>query len=470
MKLQRYSVNYAIFSILMDALAVLASLTLTIYLRQWMNRFAFILPMEIPTRLPVYIYVLFPLIWVIVLSTFSLYNASKYVRAVDEFSALTAGAFLASLCQAGLIYLTARDISRAYFLTATLLAFLLCLMWRAVARLIFRTGNAGNPNLRRIVVAGSDITSENRKWIRRLEQEYAGDLEFICALQPEEGENLTSPAFMERVRQVLCERKATDLMLAVKPADYPNLSPLIESLDDLALSIRLTLNFSELALFGARVETFAGTPTLDLRAPALSEFDRILKRSFDLLAGTLLFVLSLPLILVSSLLILLDDGWPVIYKQTRIGERGRPFTMYKLRTMVRSADRIPNPRQYATAQGEQVYKTRDDPRITRVGKFLRRFSLDELPQFFNVLIGDMSLVGPRPEMPDLVNQYERWQLKRQAVPPGVTGWWQVTGRSDKAMHLHTEDDLYYVENYSIWLDLQILIRTVWVVLVGKGSY
>jgi lipopolysaccharide/colanic/teichoic acid biosynthesis glycosyltransferase len=112
----------------------------------------------------------------------------------------------------------------------------------------------------------------------------------------------------------------------------------------------------------------------------------------------------------------------------------------------------------------------DDPRVTRVGRFLRRTSLDEIPQLFNVLKGEMSLVGPRPEMPNLVEKYDLWQRKRFTVPQGMTGWWQVNGRSDKPMHLHTDEDLYYVQNYSIWLDLQIIFKTIWVVLRRKGAY
>ncbi len=115
-------------------------------------------------------------------------------------------------------------------------------------------------------------------------------------------------------------------------------------------------------------------------------------------------------------------------------------------------------------------KLKNDPRITRVGGFLRKFSLDELPQFYNVLKGEMSVVGPRPEMPYLVQQYKPWQRARFAVPQGITGWWQVSGRSDKSMHLNTEDDIYYVQNYSLWLDIQILIKTVFVVIHGKGAF
>jgi lipopolysaccharide/colanic/teichoic acid biosynthesis glycosyltransferase len=144
--------------------------------------------------------------------------------------------------------------------------------------------------------------------------------------------------------------------------------------------------------------------------------------------------------------------------------------MYKFRTMVHNAEALREQVETTTPDGQIIHKQPDDPRVTRLGRILRRTSLDELPQLLNVLIGDMSLVGPRPEMPYLVDRYQPWQRKRFAVPPGITGWWQVTGRSEKMMHLHTEDDLYYINHYTIWLDIQIMVRTLWVVLVGRGSY
>jgi lipopolysaccharide/colanic/teichoic acid biosynthesis glycosyltransferase len=143
--------------------------------------------------------------------------------------------------------------------------------------------------------------------------------------------------------------------------------------------------------------------------------------------------------------------------------------MYKFRTMVLGSDKL----QGATGtddQGRKIYKIRDDPRITRVGKWLRRTSLDELPQLFNVLKGEMSWVGPRPEQPFITEEYESWQWQRVLVPPGVTGWWQISGRSDLPMHLNTNYDIYYVRNYSIFLDIKILLLTISQVLKGRGSY
>ncbi len=163
--------------------------------------------------------------------------------------------------------------------------------------------------------------------------------------------------------------------------------------------------------------------------------------------------------MITAIFIVADSGLPVLFRQIRVGQGGREFGMYKFRSMVKNA----------AALGP--YFTADiDPRITRVGRFIRRTSIDELPQLINVLKGDMSLVGPRPELPWLVEKYEPWQRKRFAVPQGITGWWQVNGRSDNPMHLHTDQDLYYIQHYSWWLDIEILWRTVAVVLRGRGAY
>jgi lipopolysaccharide/colanic/teichoic acid biosynthesis glycosyltransferase len=196
----------------------------------------------------------------------------------------------------------------------------------------------------------------------------------------------------------------------------------------------------------------------------------MLKRIFDLLFSILALLLALPIMVIAVLMVYLEDGPPVIFRQTRVGKNGQLFEMFKIRTMVKNAEQLQSQVERYDSDGKLIYKVKDDPRITRVGRLLRRFSLDELPQLFNVLAGNMSLVGPRPEIPYLAERYEPWQRKRFDVLPGITGWWQVTSRINQPMYLHIEDDLYYIQNYSLWLDIQILVRTIWVVLSGKGAY
>jgi len=194
------------------------------------------------------------------------------------------------------------------------------------------------------------------------------------------------------------------------------------------------------------------------------------KRAFDLLFGFFALILALPLMTLSVLMVYLEDGSPVIFRQKRVGKNGRLFEMFKIRTMVKNAEQLQSQVEKRDVDGNLIHKIKDDPRVTRVGRVLRRFSLDELPQRFHVLAVTMSRVVPRPEIPYLAEKYEPWQLQRFDILPGITGWWQINGGSDQPMYLHIEDDLYYIQNYSIWLDLQIIVRTIWVVLTGKGSY
>jgi exopolysaccharide biosynthesis polyprenyl glycosylphosphotransferase len=274
-----------------------------------------------------------------------------------------------------------------------------------------------------------------------------------------------------QVREVVQREKVDDVVIALPRSEDDRLNRLVAELHDLPVKVWIIPDYFSLALHRASVDEFAGIPMLDLRAPALSEYQRMLKRGFDILVTGVCLPFVLLIMGVIAVLIKLDSPGPVFYRQKRAGENGKVFEMIKFRSMVKDADRLRHLVEKVDEEGRLIQnKSAEDPRITRVGGFLRRTSLDEWPQLFNVLRGDMSLVGPRPELPYLVDRYELWQRKRFAVPQGMTGWWQINGRSDKPMHLHTEEDLYYVQHYSLWLDLQILFKTVWVVLRGKGAY
>jgi lipopolysaccharide/colanic/teichoic acid biosynthesis glycosyltransferase len=189
-----------------------------------------------------------------------------------------------------------------------------------------------------------------------------------------------------------------------------------------------------------------------------------------------LLALAAPLLGVLAVIVRMESPGPAFYRQTRVGRHGRPFAMYKLRTMRSGADAQLHEQVQPLVGGpprrgpQFVYKLPNDPRITRVGRILRKTSLDELPQFLNVLRGEMSLVGPRPELPEVIVHYETWQLARLALPPGITGWWQINGRSNHPMHLSTEYDLHYLRQASFAFDLVILARTVGAVVRGTGAF
>lgn len=194
------------------------------------------------------------------------------------------------------------------------------------------------------------------------------------------------------------------------------------------------------------------------------------KRAVDLLVAGLLLLCLLPLFAVVALLIRLDSPGPVFYRQERLGRQGRPFCLYKFRSMCQDAERdLPALLAQADTDG-LLFKMRGDPRVTRTGRVLRRLSLDELPQLLNVLLGDMSLVGPRPPLPREVARDARRQQQRLVVPPGLTGLWQVSGRSDLPFEAGLALDLHYVEHCSFALDLRILLRTIPAVLASRGAY
>ena len=213
-----------------------------------------------------------------------------------------------------------------------------------------------------------------------------------------------------------------------------------------------------------------GTPLFELRPPAFAGSDWVVKRAFDVVTSVLVVLLGLPLWLAVAAAIKLGSRGPVLYRDHRIGLNEQPFRMFKFRTMYADAADRQGQLEAANEAEGALFKIRDDPRVTPVGRFLRRFSLDEIPQVLNVLRGEMSLVGPRP-LP--VRDYERleaWHRKRYLVLPGMTGLWQIAGRADLTFDDLVRLDFYYLENWSIWLDISILAKTVPAVVAARGAY
>lgn len=468
---RRFSVNFALYSIFMDGLLISLGLVTAQLLRPVFNQVAIIKPILGPVSVPWLLYIVFPLTWIAILLLLSVYDGRRNLRVVDEFGAVTLASFVAMISMAGIMYFSYREVSRFLFLFFVAVSYAALLGWRALARQLFRSEVLTGMQKRRVLIAGA---SEGGQLLSRQirSRTYLG-LQVVGFLDDESNVHTGALVLgkLSQVREIVRREAVDDVVIALPRTADEHLNQLVAELHDLPVKVWIIPDYFSLALHRASVEDFAGVPMLDLRAPALTEYQRMIKRGFDLVVCILALPVVLPLAGLIALAIRLDSPGPIFYRHKRVGENGKLFEMVKFRSMVQNADQLRHLVQNVDEVGRMaLVKTRFDPRVTRVGRILRRTSLDELPQVINILRGDMSLVGPRPEMPYLVEKYELWQRKRFAVPQGLTGWWQVNGRSDNPMYLHTEDDLYYVQHYSIWLDLQIMLKTVWVVFRGKGAY
>jgi len=466
---RRFSVNFALFSMAFDGFLISLALFFAARVRVPASGLPFVKNIPAAIDLPNLLYLVFPLLWVGIFVLFSVYDGRRNLKVNDEIGVLTLGSLLAAVSLAGVLFMTFRDVSRFLFVMFAVSAYLLLVAWRLVYRLAYRSKMLGQAESRRVLILGAGkVGTTIAESIRR----HANGLKFAGYLDDDARKSrlVGMLGVLDDVRKVIARCAVDDVVITLPRSAYDRLNQVVGELHDLPVRVWVVPDYFALTLHKASIEEFAGIPMMDLRAPALSEYQRMTKRAFDLIISSLAVPFLLPISGLIALAIRLDSRGPVLYRQTRAGENGCPFEMIKFRTMVANADQLQHLVAATNGQGQLIHKTPDDPRVTRVGRFLRRTSLDELPQIINVLRGEMSLVGPRPEMPYLVEKYDLWQRKRFAVPQGITGWWQVNGRSDKPMHLHTEEDLYYVQHYSLWLDIQILMKTVWAVVRGRGAF
>jgi exopolysaccharide biosynthesis polyprenyl glycosylphosphotransferase len=386
---------------------------------------------------------------------------------IEAIGRLVAAVVLATMMFAGVLYLSYRDVSRLQFLyfagtnLVTLLFFHLAARFRVDQR-----GRLGKQH--RVLVVGGGAQAQHL--IKALQNYLWGDIDLIGITSDEPLLDSALPYLgpITATEQIVKDHLIDEVIFTTP--DQQQIVNLSLQLLKYPVMLHMAPNVIDLTFARTPIEVVGGVPLISLRDSVLSEPQRMLKRLFDIIGSLLLLVIFSPLMLVIAIAVKLDSLGPIFFLQERIGEHGQRFKMIKFRSMYHGADRHWQKVTRLDAQGRIIFKSEDDPRITRIGRKLRCASLDELPQLFNVLRGEMSLVGPRPEVPYITAEYGPWQWQRFCVPPGITGWWQVTGRSNKPMQFHTQDDMYYIQNYSFWLDLKILLMTINVVLKRRGAF
>jgi exopolysaccharide biosynthesis polyprenyl glycosylphosphotransferase len=264
-------------------------------------------------------------------------------------------------------------------------------------------------------------------------------------------------------------KQFVDEIFFTAPCERGIVQDVLEKARAAGVDLRVVPDMYDGLAWNSPIEYIGQFPTIPLHCGHVPEMALVLKRSLDIAFSSLVLIVLFPLLLAIAIAIKLDSPGPVFYSSERIGKKGRVFRCKKFRTMVRDAENKRADIMHMNERDGVLFKVSNDPRITNLGRFLRKYSLDELPQFFNVLRGDMSVVGPRPPIGSEVKEYKLNHLRRLDVTPGITGLWQVQGRQDPSFDSYISLDVAYIENWSLWLDLKIIVRTVGVVLSGTGT-
>jgi exopolysaccharide biosynthesis polyprenyl glycosylphosphotransferase len=417
------------------------------------------------------IYFFCPFLFHVLFSLTGVYDYKRIPNFPSQITRLTFSYSLAVWVFAGVLFFTFRETSRLLVIYFSFINYIALIVERYVVCSILKKKHNRNNAASVLIVGVSDTSNLLAKTIS---EELGSVFKLVGFVDFEAPEDLELPArFLGTIQdlgEIVRKNEVEIIIIAKTDCHYGYLESLVRDLIHLPVRIYLAPDSVQLALVEAEVEQVGNIVLIGIREPVIQGGKRFSKRIMDIAISVVLFLLTWPLLIVIWIFIKIDSKGPVIFAASRVGEGGKVFRMYKFRTMYVGSENLQHSVTKTDEQGRKIYKVKDDPRITKVGRWLRQTSLDELPQLFNVLKGEMSWVGPRPEQPFITKEYEHWQWQRVLVPPGVTGWWQVSGRSDLPMHLNTNYDVYYVRNYSILLDLKILIRTVVEVLRGKGAY
>ncbi|MBM2810649.1 MAG: undecaprenyl-phosphate glucose phosphotransferase [Chloroflexi bacterium] len=401
--------------------------------------------------------------------SYNLPRGSSLIAEIGTILGSTAVAAMLLFALASLIRYPAS--SRLTFIYAWVLAILLTVSGRVAIRLVLAKLHRGGHGIERVVVVG------NNRLARMVMQMLAQQSQlgyrvvgFVDEAVRSDFGRFRALGAVQSLPQVIAQHQVDRVIVALPAAQHTKALWVLDHCQKDGVSFSLVPDLFELRLSHVNLDTVGGIPLFRLQETSITGWNLFVKRALDVVGSAVLMILLSPVLAVTALAIKLDSHGPILFRQQRLGRNGTPFVCFKFRSMQdRAEDQLDGLMERNEADGP-IFKIRDDPRLTRVGRFIRRTSMDEFPQLWNVLRGEMSLVGPRPPIPTEVEQYEEWHRRRLEVVPGMTGLWQVSGRSHLSFDEMVMLDIYYIENWSLGLDLQILTRTIPTVFAAAGAF
>jgi exopolysaccharide biosynthesis polyprenyl glycosylphosphotransferase len=402
-----------------------------------------------------------------------LYSPMRLNNILNEQGRSIQACFTAALLLTGTLYLVkGEDIPREIVLVTVGIVTILLSVRRLLYRLTFYRRFERGQGMRNVLIVGTGPGAQALRHhmdsIRHLGYNFKGFIDFP-GRDPSSSDRSRDVVGMFETLFQSARRQFVDEIFFTVPCEQGLLQRVLDQSRAYGVDLRVVPDLYDGLAWNRPIEYIGQFPTIPLHRGRVPEIELVLKRGLDLLISGVALTVLAPLMLAISLAVKLDSKGPVFYTSERIGKKGRIFRCTKFRTMVRDADKRRAEVLHMNERDSILFKIARDPRITPIGRVLRKYSLDELPQFYNVLRGDMSVVGPRPPLASEVRQYKLSYLRRLDVNPGMTGLWQVQARQDPSFDNYISLDVAYIENWNLWLDLKILARTLGVVLQGTGA-
>jgi len=415
------------------------------------------------------------LVWGIVclflLNNYGLYTTDRSLSSTRE-SWLTFKAVFFSTMFAGFWIALSKFIlvSRPVFALSAILLFFFLAAWRIIKRNYIRRMVArGYNNLRVLIVGAGDL---GRALLKNIQKNRYLGLEVVGFLDDEKKGEIKGVKILGKtddIANVIRKNFVDEVYIAI-PSHREIVSRLLLEIKKLGRTVRVVADNFDMHFPHTEVRNIGLITLLEYHERGIHGTELFIKRTFDFVVSTILLILGLPLFIFIAIRIKLGNSGPAFYVSRRAGKKGREFSFFKFRSMIVGADQMKEQLRHKSEATGPIFKMKDDPRITKVGKWLRKYSLDELPQLINVWKGDISLVGPRPSTPDEVKKYDYWQMRRLEIRPGVICLREVRGRSELSFYKWVKLDLWYIDNWSFWLDLKILWWTIPAIIKKKGAY
>ncbi len=462
---------------LADFFTTLIGFFLTYFVTTLLNKInPVVFPSRIEIQTPYFVSaIVISVTYVILFNSQKAYSYQRFTSLLKEYSIILKVTSLGILLNISVFYLLdLKQIPRTFIITYFILNIFLFISEKTLLFYVAAYIREKGRNRKRVLLIGTgtrakqfiETVQNNFKWGLDIVGLLTGDIKRVG----ETVDGVKIIATYSEIENILKTYNPEEIVITISTKRFDQIREIFEQCESMGVSVRLNSDFFGHVAKNVSVDNLFGLNIISFYPTRLSEWDMFIKRIIDFSVSLVVLILLSPVFLMISMLIFLQDGLPILYKWKIVGYNRKPITSWKFRTMIRNADELKNDLQKKNEMSGPVFKLTNDPRVLPVGKFLRKYSLDELPQLLSVLKGDLSLVGPRPPLQYEFKEFDLWHRRKLSVKPGITCLWQINGRNKiNDFNEWARLDLQYIDHWSIWLDLKILLKTIPAVLSGKGA-